>query len=55
MHGSRAEDKKLIGPRLLRRLGGIPGTLARRAFKPADLGKEDGNKLILAFLEKQGY
>ena len=27
--GTKKEDKPLIGPRLLRRLGGIPGALAR--------------------------
>ena len=42
VHGTKAEDKKLCGTRLLRRLGGIPGALARRELKAADLAKEDG-------------
>ena len=28
--GSKDDEKKLIGPRLVRRLGGVPGALARR-------------------------
>ena len=55
VHGTKAEDKKLCGPRLLRRLGGIPGALARRELKALDLAKDDGYKLILAFLERSGY
>ena len=44
-----------MGPRLVRRLGGIPGTLARRELHMPDLAKPDGYKLILVFLEKKGY
>ena len=47
--------KRLIGPRLIRRLGGIPGALARRELHMPDLAKPDGYKLILVFLEKKGY
>ena len=47
--------KKLIGPRLVRRLGGIPGALARRELHMPDLAKPDGYKLNLVFLEKKGY
>ena len=55
IHGTKTDDRKLCGPRLLRRLGGIPGALARRELKPAELAQEDGYKLILVFLEKSGY
>ena len=44
-----------IGPRLIRRLGGIPGALARRELHLPDLAKPDGYKLIFVFLEKKGY
>ena len=47
--GSKDDEKKLIGPRLVRWLGGITGALARNLAKP------DGYKLILLFLEKKGY
>ena len=53
--GSKDDEKKLIGPRLVRRLGGIPGALARRELHMPDLAKPDGYKLILVFLEKKGY
>ena len=53
--GSKDDVKKLIGPRLIRRLGGIPGALARRELHMPDLAKPDGYKLILVFLEKKGY
>ena len=52
---SKDDEKKLIGPRLIRRLGGIPGALARRELHMPDLAKPDGYKLILVFLEKKGY
>ena len=55
IHGTKADERKLCGPRLLRRLGGVPGALIRREIKPEDLAKDDGHKLIFAFLEKQGY
>ena len=48
--GSKDDEKKLIGPRLVRRLGGIPSALARRGLHMPDLA----NKLILVFLEKKG-
>ena len=53
--GSKDDEKKLIGPRLVRRLGGIPGALARRELHMPDLAKPDGYQLILVFLEKKGY
>ena len=53
--GSKDDEKKLIGPRLVRRLGGIPGALARRELHKPDFAKTDGYKLILVFLEKKGY
>ena len=49
------DEKKLIGLRLIRRLGGIPGALARRELHMLNLAKPDGYKLILVFLEKKGY
>ena len=52
---SKDDEKKLIGPRLVRRLGGIPGALARRGLYMPDLAKPDRYKLILVFLEKKGY
>ena len=55
IHGTKPEDRKVCGPRLLRRLGGIPGALARREIVPSDLTKDDGFKLIFAFLERHGY
>ena len=48
--GSKDDEKKLIGPRLVRRLGGIPSALARRELHMPDLA----NKLMLVFLEKKG-
>ena len=53
--GSKDDEKELIGPRLIRRLGGIPGALARRELHMPDLAKPDGYTLILVFLEKKGY
>ena len=53
--GSKDGEKKLIGPPLVRRLGGIPGALARRELHMPDFTKPDGYKLILVFLEKKGY
>ena len=47
--------KKLIGPRLVRCLGGVLGALARRELHMPDLAKPEGYKLILVFLEKKGY
>ena len=51
----RMMKKKLIGPRLVRRLGGVLGALARRELHMPDLAKPEGYKLILVFLEKKGY
>ena len=51
--GSKDDEKKLVGPRLVRRLGGILGALARRELRMLDLAKPDGYKLILVFLEKK--
>ena len=53
--GSKDDEKKLIGPRLVRRLGGVPGALARREMHMPDLAKPEGHKLILLFLEQKGY
>ena len=53
--GTKDDEKKLIGPRLVRRLGGVPGALARRELHMPDLEKPDGYKLIQVFLEKKGY
>ena len=49
--GSKDDEKKLIGSRLVRRLGGVPGALARRELHMPDLAKPEGYKLILLFLE----
>ena len=53
--GSKDDEKKLIGPRLVRRLGGVPGALARRELHMPDLSKPEGYKLILLFIEQKGY
>ena len=53
--GSKDDEKKLIGPRLIGRLCGIHGALARRELHMPDLAKLDGYKLILVSLEKKGY
>ena len=53
MVGSK-DEKKLIGPRLVRRLGGVPGALARRELYMPDLAKPEGCKQILLFLEQKG-
>ena len=53
--GSKDDEKTLIGPRLVRRLGEIPGALARRDLHMPDLAKPEGYKLVLVFLEKKGY
>ena len=52
--GSEDDKKKLIGPRLVRWLGGVPGALARRELHMPDLAKPERYKLILVFLEKKG-
>ena len=51
---TNTRSKKLLGPRLVRRLGGVPGASRRELHMP-DLAKPDGYKLILVFLEKKGY
>ena len=43
--GSKDDEKKLIGPRLIRRLGGVPGALARRELHMPDLAKPERYKL----------
>ena len=53
--GSKDDEKKLIGPRLVRWLGGVPGALARRELHMPDLAKPEGYKLVMVFLEKEGY
>ena len=52
--GSKDDEKKLIGPRLVRRLGGVPGALTKRELHMPDLAKPERYKLILSFLEKTG-
>ena len=46
--GTRDLDRPLIGPRLLRRLGGLPGELIRREVTPESVAKEDGFEVIIA-------
>lgn len=53
--GTKAEDRPLLGPRLARRLGGVPGALARRQLNFEALASENGYKIILEFLERGGY
>ena len=53
--GSKDDEKKLIGPRLVRRLGGVLGALGRRDLHMLDLAKPEEFKLILTFLQKKGY
>ena len=52
--GSKDDEKKLIGPRLVRRLGGVPGALARKELHMPDLAKPEGHKLSLLSLEQKG-
>ena len=49
---SKDDEKKPIGPRLVRRLDGVPGALARRELLMPNLAKPEGYKLILLFIEK---
>ena len=37
--GYKDDEKQLIGPRLVRQLGGVPGALARREMHMPDLAK----------------
>ena len=53
--GSKDDEKKLIGPRMVRRLGGVPGALAKRELHMPDLARPGGYKLILTFLESKGH
>ena len=53
--GTRDTDRVLIGPRVLRRLGGLPGQLCRRSLDPSDLAVEDGYAKIIAYLRANGY
>ena len=53
--GTRETDRCLIGPRLLRRLGGLPGELVRRSLQPEDVASADGHLPILEFLRENGY
>ena len=41
---SKDDEKKLFGPRLVRRLGGVFGALARRVLHMSDLTKPEGFK-----------
>ena len=40
--GSKDDEKTLIGPPLVRRLGGVPGALAKRELRIPDLAKPEG-------------
>ena len=53
--GTRAEERPLLGPRLARRLGGIPGALARRTLNFEQLSLADGPARIITFLRENGY
>ena len=53
--GTKEADRPLIGPRLLRRLGGLPGELCRRHLEAKDLAVAKGPELIIAFLKTHGY
>ena len=53
--GTKAEDRPLLGPRLARHLGGIPGALARRTLNFEQLALADGPTRIVNFLRKNGY
>ena len=55
LEASKDDEKKLIGPRLVRRLGEVPCALAGRELHMPDLAKPEGFKLITVFLEKKGY
>ena len=55
LNASKDDEKKLIGPRMVRRLGGVPCALAGRELHMPDLAKPEGFKLITVFLEKKGY
>ena len=37
--GTKPDERKFLGPRVVRRLGGIPGALARRALKMVELAE----------------
>ena len=50
--GSKDDEKKLLGPRLVCRLGGVPVALAKRESHMPDLAKPEGYKMILVFLKK---
>ena len=43
--GTKDDEKKPIGLRLVRRLGGVPGALAKRELHMPDLAKPEGYKL----------
>ena len=53
--GTKPEDRPLLGPRLARRLGGIPGALARRTLDFATLSAPEGPARIVSFLRENGY
>ena len=48
--GSNDDKKKLIEPRLVRQLHGVPGAFAKRELHMPDLAKPEGFKLIETFL-----
>ena len=55
LDGTKNDEKKVIGPRLVRRLGGFLGGLARPELHMPDLAKPEGFKLISIILEKKGH
>ena len=53
--GFKVDDRPLLGPRLARRIGGVPGALARRELNTVELSKPQGWKTVIDFLKKQRY
>ena len=51
----RGPNSSTVGPRLARRLGGIPGALARRTLNFEHLSQADGPMRIVNFLRENGY
>ena len=45
---TKPDDHKLTGLRLIRRLGGVLGALARRELNMLDLANDDGYKPIIS-------
>ena len=53
--GTREADRPLLGPRLLRKLGGLPGELVRRGVQPEAVAVAEGYPKILEYLRANGY